>query len=489
MPEHTEKVSSEAVSFMETLVDSDRFARFFEQHRPQSDSGYLTLCIPFENMDPLAVLELNGHTGGTRFYWERPEYEMAIAAGGRVQLIKSTSSDRFRSISKRSNALLAKTRYFSEMNHSMAGAHLVGGFSFFDHPLSGSWRSLGNAAFFLPEWLLVRDGQFSILNITCKWTPELTFDALQEWFARWTDDFIRRLNSNLENSHVLQRTQKPDKYITPLETEADRTRWMANVEKARHYIREHSFQKIVLARELKLHTDHKVSCTKLIHYLRNEYPSCYTFLFQLNGEAAFLGSTPEKLLSLQSQYVKTEALAGSISRGKTAAQDALFEKKLRESSKDREEHAYVLASIRDKLHRLTDALEYPDLPIIKKYANVQHLCTPMAASLVSEMNPVEILSRLHPTPAVGGYPELEAVPHIQELEQLERGWYAGPVGWFNTNRRAEFSVAIRSGLIRRNQVRFFAGCGIVEDSDPATEWEETRIKLLPMQKGLEYAID
>jgi menaquinone-specific isochorismate synthase len=489
MSEHIDKISTAPAGFMDTLVDSERFVRFLERTRLQKDSGFLTLCIPFENIDPLAVLELNGDSNGTRFFWERPDHEMAVAAGNRVALIKNSGNNRFDKVSAQANSLLSKVDNFSEISHSMAGAHLVGGFSFFDQPLSGAWSPLGNASFFLPEWFLVRDGQFSMINITRLWSSVDTLDGIRDWYRQWISDFIQRLRSNLERSRILQDESRPGKSIVELESQYERKRWIANVQMAREGIRDKLYRKIVIARDLRLRTESRVSSTKLVHFLRKEYPSCYSFLYQHNGEATFLGSTPEKLLSLQSPYVKTEALAGSMPRGVTATQDAINEKKLLDSAKDREEHAYVLDSIREKLDGITDSLEHAPRPVIKKYANVQHLCTPVAASLSSEMNAVDIVARLHPTPAVGGYPESGALHHIQELEQFERGWYAGPIGWFNTNRRAEFSVAIRSGLIRRKHVQFFAGCGIVEDSDPGAEWEETRLKFLPMQKGLEYAVE
>ncbi len=489
MPDNIDKISTAPASFMDALVESDRFVRFIEKSRLEKESGFLTLCIPFENIDPLAVLELNGDSNGTRFFWERPDHEMAVAAGNRVALIKNTGSNRFEKVSDQADALLSRVSHFSEISHSMAGAHLVGGFSFFDQPLSGAWSPLGNASFFLPEWFLVRDGQFSMINITRPWNAIDSLDGIRDWFSNWIHDFIERLSTNLERSRILQDDTAPGKNITCLEADHEHLRWINNVQMARDGIRNKLYRKIVIARDLRLRTENRVSSTKLVHFLRKEYPSCYSFMYQLNGEATFLGSTPEKLLSLQSQYVKTEALAGSIPRGLTATQDTINEKKLLESTKDREEHAYVLDSIKEKLHQITDSLEHAPRPVIKKYANVQHLCTPVAASLSSEMNAVDIVSRLHPTPAVGGYPESGALHHIQELEQFERGWYAGPIGWFNSNRRAEFSVAIRSGLIRRKHIQFFAGCGIVEDSDPEAEWAETRLKFLPMQKGLEYATE
>ena len=487
MPEIKVNVLNETGSFLRALLCSERFEQFFRAEKPDQETAYLTLSVPFENIDPLAVLELIGKASGSRFFWERPDHELALAAGGRVAQLKSTGIGRFDYISQQSSALFKRAKTFSDINHSMAGAHLVGGFSFFDHPPEGSWRSLGNTAFVLPEWLLIRDGQFSILNITRTWAPSDTTETLRQWYIDWYNNFVTKLQMHLERSRILKDPEYSGREIVITETATDLPTWTKRVEQAIKAIKENKFRKIVLARELRIPIKKKISATKLIHSLRREYPSCYSFLFQLNAEAAFLGSTPEKLLSLQSPYIKTEALAGSISRGKTATRDAINEKKLLESTKDLEEHDYVLQVLREKLSSITESLVHPPGPVIKKYANVQHLCTPVAATLSSSHNAIDILGRLHPTPAVGGFPQHEAVQYIQPMEQIERGWYAGPFGWFNSNRRAEFSVAIRSGLVSRSHVRFFAGAGIVENSDPLTEWEETRLKFIPMQRGLEYA--
>ncbi|HBQ61496.1 MAG TPA: isochorismate synthase, partial [Balneolaceae bacterium] len=117
----------------------------------------------------------------------------------------------------------------------------------------------------------------------------------------------------------------------------------------------------------------------------------------------------------------------------------------------------------------------------------QHLYTPVHAKIKEGVSRTEVLSKLHPTPAVGGYPREAAMPYINKLEHFDRGWYAGPIGWINAYGEGEFVVAIRSGLINNNEVRFFAGCGIVEDSNPKKEWDETNLKFIPMLTALEHA--
>lgn len=485
----SEKISSIPVNQMEALVESDRFGHFLENSLADPKIQYISLTLPFENIDPLAILEFSSSPEGTRFFWEKPDTGLTFAAGNQTALIKSNGTERFNSIVKKSERLLSKIKHYSEIDHSLSGPHFLGGFSFFDQPLSGSWSTFGNASFILPEWLIVKDGHHSLITITCRLSSKSTPCQVKKWFTKWIAQFLNHLKEELKKGPAFGEELKPHPEAIDLLSADEKTKWINNVEKAKTWIKQKRFDKIVLAREIKYFSQKTVSATKLIHFLRNQYPSCYSFIYQLNGEAVFLGSTPENLFTLQSRNLKTEALAGSISRGNTASMDTIKEKNLKESTKELKEHAYVRDAIRNKLDCLTNHIDFTSHPIIKKYANVQHLYTPISASLTNEINPVDLISLLHPTPAVGGYPEWEAIHHIQELEQLERGWYAGPVGWFNTHQRADFSVAIRSGLIRRKHIQFFAGCGIVEDSDPETEWEESMIKLLPMQKGLEYATE
>ena len=206
-----------------------------------------------------------------------------------------------------------------------------------------------------------------------------------------------------------------------------------------------------------------------------------------NDTASFIGCTPERLASFQSNFILTEGLAGSISRGDTASEDVMLENDLLRSSKDLHEHKIVLSAIEQQLAPFSSNITHPTKPSVKKLSNVQHLYTPITASILEGVSKTELLKKLHPTPAVGGFPRAEAVKFIQQHEDFDRGWYAAPIGWINTSGNGEFAVAIRSGLIMKNQVRFFAGCGIVQDSDPQKEWEETNMKFIPMLTALKYA--
>src|SRR5699024_2973901 len=150
------------------------------------------------------------------------------------------------------------------------------------------------------------------------------------------------------------------------------------------------------------------------------------------------------------------------------------------SNKNRAEHGFVVQDIRQRLEPLTNTIKHGLQPQIKKLSNVQHLHTPIRAHLADGISPLQAVEHLHPTPAVGGFPREKAMHYIQQLERFERGWYAGPVGWMTPSGSGEFSVAIRSGLLCEEEAHFFAGCGIVADSDPK--------KSVPLHTFLQAAV-
>ncbi|MEX0928831.1 MAG: isochorismate synthase [Balneolales bacterium] len=473
--------------YFESLCQSSDFNTFIEKSCEKSlvepATHYISLSIPFDNIDPLAVLELMGRKDDFQYYWEQPDSGFSIAAAEKLSMIRTSGKNRFRAIRRKLDTLKDRVFSYSEINHSLSGPHFFGGFSFFDHKLSGAWNAFDNASFVMPGWTLVKDGKFSILTLTSvigKAASPLEIKATLH--SRYIG-FKEQLAKKLINGCPLERPKKPSRPAFIQNT--NYANWEQKVLKAISLIKDKTFEKIVIARQHHLRLEKEIIPARVLHQLRKSYTNCVSFIYQLNNEACFMGCTPEKLVSMESSHVRTEGLAGSISRGKTAAQDTRLEKQLLESQKDLEEHQYVVDSIQDKLKNYTTEIDYPKIPGVKKITNVQHLYTPIYASLNEQMDPLELIEKLHPTPAVGGFPQISALGHIQELEQFERGWYGGPIGWLNTNGRSEFAVAIRSGLIRKNTIRFFAGCGIVEDSDPQTEWEETKLKLIPMLNAVE----
>ena len=451
----------------------------------ESEPSYLAFSLSISSVDPLAVLEQDHLKNSFQYYWEKPVDDFAISASGELERVTAHGDSRFRDSSTRGKEVLSRVHHLSGINHQNAVVHLFGGFSFFDENDSDSWSSFDSSSFTLPEWMIIKEGKCCILTFLTEYKAGATIDEVKNQ--------IERKLSELEpvtkaDEYTLSPVQDASFSLeTPGTDSKEYFQWVENIKKAKQAISKEEFKKVVLARQLNIKLDRKIKDTHILNRLRVQYPDCYSFLIRQDGDSSFIGCTPERLASFNSKFVLTEGLAGSISRGKTASEDAVLEYNLLHSSKDLHEHGIVLDAIEENLGHYSDNVQHPEAPQIKKLSNVQHLYTPITAKIKNGVSRTEVLKTLHPTPAVGGFPKEKAVEFIKEHEDFNRGWYAAPIGWINAHGNGEFIVAIRSGLIKNDEVRFFAGCGIVEDSDPEKEWEETNLKFIPMLSALEYA--
>jgi len=234
--------------------------------------------------------------------------------------------------------------------------------------------------------------------------------------------------------------------------------------------------KVVLAREVLVTAGAAHDPAALFGAMREQFCSCFCFCCG-TPEAAFIGASPELLLRRSGASVSTVALAGSIRRSSDPAVDDHLGEQLLRSDKDRREHAIVAERIARILRPHSVWVVASSDPEIVKVANIQHLATPIHAQLSEPRSAVELAGTLHPTPAVGGEPCGAALDAMAELEGLDRGWYAGPVGWMDATEDGEFCVALRSAVLRDREAHLYAGAGVVAGSDPAAELAETEIKL------------
>ena len=234
--------------------------------------------------------------------------------------------------------------------------------------------------------------------------------------------------------------------------------------------------KVVLAREVTVTAAAAHDPAAVFGAMREQFPSCFCFCCG-TPEAAFLGASPELLMRRSGASVSTVALAGSTRRSSDPAVDDHLGEQLLRSDKNRREQRIVAERIVRKLRPHAVWVETAPEPEVVKVANIQHLATPVIAQLAEPRSAVELAGMLHPTPAVGGEPWPEAASTIAELEQMDRGWYAGPVGWMDATEDGEFCVALRSALLRDREAHLYAGVGVVAGSDPAAELEETEVKL------------
>jgi menaquinone-specific isochorismate synthase len=268
--------------------------------------------------------------------------------------------------------------------------------------------------------------------------------------------------------------------------------WQRAVCAAVARIRAGDLSKVVLARDLYATASQDIDARALLARLAARYPDCWTFCC-----AGLVGATPELYIRRMGADVRSLVLAGTTPRGGSAAEDAALGAALLASAKDVEEHRYAVADVRAALAPLCDRLDIDEQPWLLRLANLQHLATgvtgrlagsPQAApgaALSEHASALALAAALHPTAAVCGTPAGAAMELIRELEGMDRGRYAGPVGWVDARGNGEWGIALRCAELDGRRARLFAGCGIVADSDPVAELAETQVKFRPMQDALE----
>lgn len=243
-------------------------------------------------------------------------------------------------------------------------------------------------------------------------------------------------------------------------------------------IRSGAFAKAVLARSVAVTAAQPVAAFDVVAELRRRYPQCYIYGWQ-RGDAVLVGASPELLVAREERQVRSLLLAGSAPRGENDGDDLAEGQALMASSKDRSEHGLVVEDVTERLAPLAANVEVAPIAL-RRMPTVQHLATEVTATTRGTVPILEIVDRLHPTPAVGGTPRDQALAYIDKVEAIDRGWYSGGIGWFDANGDGEVAVALRCALIRGDHALVFAGNGIVADSDPAAELAETRLKLRPL---------
>lgn len=291
-----------------------------------------------------------------------------------------------------------------------------------------------------------------------------------------------------ELEFLLERALCPD-VATPKEHEPrDRglapEAWQQAVAEAVRGIRCGTYEKVVLARSVDV--PRHAPKEAVLGALAERYPTTFVFSFAA-GDATWLGASPERLVALSDGVVRVASLAGSRPRGETPADDDRLARELFESAKERAEHAVVVEAVRQALEPACDELTIPDGPRLMRVANIQHLYTPVTGRVRDGVDVLDLVERVHPTPAVGGWPRCAALAAIRDLEGMDRGWYAAPIGWLDFAGDGEFAVALRSALLTAGRAVLYAGAGIVEGSDPAEELAETELKFRPLRGALEQA--
>jgi isochorismate synthase len=438
----------------------------------------VSATAPAPGIDPSAIAFGTRLASDRWFCWEQPDREFALAAIGTAHEVVSRGPGRFEEVAQ-SCLAIGRDRIASGQDGLPAGAGPVwtGGFAFADNGgADPSWSSFPPALMVLPELSLRRQGADVHLTLNFLGGPGVDLDhALERLRARLAA--IRDASLPMLDPARMGRTEI-DSVRPPSEFEA-------SVSAAVSRIREGELEKVVLAREVLLRAPTAYDIGAVFGAMRELFPACFCFCCG-TPEAAFIAASPELLIRRSGASASTVALAGSARRSSDPAVDDHLGERLLQSAKDRSEHQIVARRIVSRLSRHAVWVESAPEPGLVKIANIQHLATPIHAQLADSRSAVELAGLLHPTPAVGGDPWPGAGELIDELEGMDRGWYAGPVGWMDAAEDGEFCVSVRSALLRDREAHLYAGNGIVAESDPAAELAETELKLgamLPLVAG------
>jgi len=441
----------------------------------------LTVRVP-SGLDPTAVVCASRRPGEPWFAFEKPEHGRAAIAGlGEASRLQASGGRRFERVASAWRALAAAAMSGTGSEHDERGPLAVGGFAF--APGGGAspqWEGFEPASLIVPEVVLER----RVLGDSAELRMTLAVLASPDDVV---DDLLARAEARLAELRA-----QPLPLLDPAPTgrftvssALPPEHYESAVARAVELIGRGKLEKIVLAREVHVHAPSVYDPAAVIGVLREQFPSCFVFCVG-RGDAALLAASPELLIRREGHRVSTVALAGSTRRSADPAVDAHLGEQLLRDPSYREEHAIVARRIERTLRPHAIWVAAAEEPALVRIANIQHLATPIRAQTAAPLDALALAALMHPTPAVGGEPLEVAGPLIPALEGLDRGWYAGPVGWTDGAGDGEFCVALRCALLRGTQARCYAGNGIVARSHPAAELAETEIKLaalLPLLAG------
>ncbi len=416
------------------------------------------VTIPAPAVDATHLLEILSEPDVV--FWENEQH--AMAGVGVAHRLQAWGADRYATVRAEARRLGSQLSIVAYPGLSPHPTKWFGGFAFqpgaAEHP---TWGDFGDAAFVLPEILYQRDDGGACLTIALPDRTRSRSALRNACVAR-----VERLLDALADHTVspLDDAPKPRSFVHV--SWPDPAVWHGNVLDIQQDIAAGGVEKVVASGVTQVRLVRPPHLPSLLRRLRQQQPGTFRFAFG-RGPRTFVGATPERLIALDVARVRTVALAGTAPLGTSGAE-------LLDSAKDQLEHRLVVESIEERLRPWCTDLTVPTTPRVRRIAAVRHLETPIAGTLAVPRHVLELVARLHPTPAVGGTPTAAALAWINAHES--RGWYAAPVGWFDLDGNGEIAVALRSALIEDRQVRLFAGAGIVAASDPGAEYAETKLK-------------
>jgi menaquinone-specific isochorismate synthase len=435
------------------------------------NKAFLSFVAKISSVDFTLLLDEFINKSDFIYYFSQPEKNISFLSF--EQLTKQTFNNfDFNLISKEIEILKSKMISNHDKFKEIIFPLFLTNAKFPSTKVSEEWKDFGEIDLIIPKLSLYQicGSYFLIHNV---FTENFSHD---ENLYEVLDQHVNKI---FEIESNLKQNTSAKSIINQLEQSDDEIKWSKKIVESTKKIKQKSFEKVVLARRIMFDIKSKINWQDTLQELDNKYPLCTNFVIK-SEQSIFFGSTPELLARFSGNNFYTEALAGSINRGSNLEEDTKLENDLLKSSKNIFEHDFVTDHIKNSLANYTSKIVIDEKPVVKKLSNIQHLQTGIKGTLKTNANMFDVVSSLFPTPAVCGIPKDLSLQIIEQNEEFDRGLFAGLLGWFDENGFGEFNVAIRSALIKGNNLYIYAGCGIVEGSDPAEEFEETQLKLKPI---------
>ncbi|HEY6906502.1 MAG TPA: isochorismate synthase [Ignavibacteriaceae bacterium] len=403
------------------------------------------------------------------YYSERPLKNQFFLGINSISTITEKGERRFSSLEKRikeaGENFISNRRDFPGLSVPL----FFGGMKFTVEHSDDNWKDFDDSVWFIPELLYMRSDDKYYFMFNCFASAKVKSESLLSKFENVLKLFYAETEAwDGRNLRVLKKTGVEPK---------DKKKWKNQVQRVLEKIQDGEVKKIVLSRRIELIFTSDISIAPILKSLADNYPECTLFLFHI-GKSTFIGASPETLARADGSQIVFETLAGSAERGVDNASDTQIENDLLTSKKNIYEHEIVVDYLKECLRGSSEELEIGK-PTVKKLKNIQHLKTLIKLNLNEHNSFINMVGKIHPTPAVCGSPSDTALNIIKKTENHQRGLYAGLIGWLNFQNEGELVLAIRSGLAVGNKLIVYAGCGIVNGSDPDDEYEETELKLKP----------
>jgi menaquinone-specific isochorismate synthase len=450
-----------------------------------AQSRVLTVTAPAAGADPVRFLR---RATGPRGFWARSD--RWIAHAGVLATVSAEGTPPGRLFSGiETSALDLFVPGAAQGVGDAPGVRLFGGFAFRpEYATVDLWSCFPPALFHVPQLELESvSGGPPRLTVRILVDPKRERDeSILTRLLAHAGRLCRELNEATEDgprgsggSPVLSSPRVPF-----TQAESERADWDAAVRGALAEIGEGRMSKVVLARTLDVVTAEPLDPIEVVRRLWKDSDGSHVFFFEPEPGRALVGAAPETVTTVSQGHFRATAVAGTVARGETPEEQDRLAKQLLESEKEGVEQRIALDDMVARLGPLAEEVRSQPEPHVLTLALLQHLETEIHARLTVGTSALTVLEALHPTPAVCGLPRDTALEFIGEQEPFDRGWYAGPVGWFDLDGNGEFVPALRCAVVHDDRWRLFAGAGIVRGSDPGLEWEETSIKFEPMLRAL-----